>query len=181
MKTKTRKEHLQDIVEEWRGLGNEWPVPLGTVVRWALDTGRIQRSHQSVVDYWCRRFQEALREEMYTDPQGRRVRKKHSFPKVVTFPSGVKHQKYFWCDIETAVPDQMRASVQNRRRQMVADGTQLQVDVNSYNDNNKHGAVLQLNLNLTYDVEEALQDTDYRPPMLDDDPEDTPADDQDDD
>ena len=160
---KTQAQDLRNFVAEWRTLGNDWPTAMSKVVAWALKTGRIAQSSQSVVQFWAKKLQEALSQEMYTDPQGRRVRRKHCFPEMTESPTGTKYVQYLWCDIESASPDQMRSSFTYRRDKMVSEGVQLKTDVDSYNDNNKEGVQIQLSLNLTYDVEEALGDGEYNP------------------
>jgi hypothetical protein len=168
MRTKRSKRELfQHLVEEYRESGNEWPATSTAVARWALTNKKAKYSRRSQEEMLAREISAALREEYYTDPQGRRVRRKHCFP-VIETPTGFKKQRVFrWCDIETASPDQMRASVQHRRQQMVADAKQLKTDVDSYNENNPHGAEIQLHLNLTYDVIESGLDSEYNPPRPD--------------
>lgn len=160
---KTRKESLQEIVAEWRSLGYPWPSPLVPICEWALVTGRIDFSQTSQARVIAREMQAALREEYTTDPQGRRVRRKHCYP--VQTPSGIKTQRTFvWCDIESAEPEEMRAAVTYRRGQIVSDAKQLKTDVDSYNDNNANGAFIPLQLDLRDDMVELEQDTEYNPP-----------------
>jgi hypothetical protein len=47
----------------------------------------------------------------------------------------------------------------------------LKVDADSYNDNNKFGAAIQLSFSCEPDLDEGDQDTDYNPDSDDDDEE----------
>ncbi|QDT94286.1 hypothetical protein [Gimesia algae] len=160
---KNTKDLDQQIVQEWRDLGNEWPTQLWKIARWALQSGRAEYSNNAQEKMLARRIGASLREEYYRDLQGRRVRKKHCYPVITESPTGLKKQQFFWCDLETADPDEVRASVQYRRGQIVSDAVQLKTDVDSYNDNNKAGVEIELGLDLSIDVDERMQDTEYRP------------------
>jgi hypothetical protein len=91
-----------------------------------------------------------MREEYITDPQGRRVRAKHAAMRLQG-----EIQLTLWDDIRTAGKEHMEVAFQQRRQQIVGDCKQLKTDVDSFNDNNKQGAVIQLTLNFTNDVAEA--------------------------
>ncbi len=71
-----------------------------------------------------------MREEYFTDPQGRRVRAKH----VARQPQNGK-QISLWSDMRIATRDHMEIAFQQRRQQIVGDCHQLKNDVDSYNDN----------------------------------------------
>lgn len=159
----TRKEYLQQVVNAYIAAGETWPTDLMTVAAWAIHTRHADYAPKTQIQMLAREMQAALREEYYTDPQGRRVRKKHAFGESVPDPDGLQ-QRTFWCDIETATPDQMRRSLQQRRRQIVGDCKQLKLDTDSYNDNNPHGANIQMLFNFEPDVIESEQDTEYNPP-----------------
>jgi hypothetical protein len=92
----------------------------------------------------------ALREEYFTDPQGRRVRSKHV---IVEEKNG--EQTSLWGDIRTADPKHMALSFQQRRRQIVGDCCQLKIDVDSYNENYNKAEPIQMSFNFSNDLEEA--------------------------
>jgi hypothetical protein len=104
---------LRRLVENYRNEGHAWPVDALAIAQHLITTGRADPPKRSPAQLLAKQLQEAMREEYYTDPQGRRVRKKHAFP--VEFDDGdQKVQKMLWCDIETALPDQMHLSLQTR-------------------------------------------------------------------
>ena len=61
-------------------------------------------------------------------------------------------------------PELTRRSAQQRRRGVLGDCKQLKTDVDSYNDNNAHGAHIQMSFDFEPDLKELEQDTEYNPP-----------------
>lgn len=157
------------VAEYRRAPGTGWPATATAIAKWALDNNRAVYSRLTQQQMLAKSIARSMGEEIFTDPQGRKVRKKHCFPKMVETPSGMKRQLFLWCDIETAQPDEFRSAVQYRRRQMVGNAKQLKTDVDSYNANNAAGAEVQLNLNFARDVIEGEMDTEYNPQPLPDD------------
>lgn len=168
---KSQKEAYQDLVAKYREEGNPWPARAIHIASYLLRTHQARAPGRSPEERLARLIREAMREEYYTDPQGRRVRKKHAFPMEVE-EGGEKVQRTFWCDIETGSPDQLRSSFQQRRRQIQGDVRQLKIDTDSYNDNNPFGAVLPIQTDFTADMVELDLDVKYNPPPLG--PEGTP-------
>ena len=156
---KSERKHLQDIKDLYIAEFGE-NYTLEDVIRWAIDEKHIQQSSQSMVRFWAQKMSAALGDETYTDPQGRTCRKNIAYRGK---KEGEKKQSYFWCLHSTATPEQMDGSVKLRKRQMVQEGVKLQTDVDSYNENNKFGAEIQLCLDLRAEVEEAMQDEEYDP------------------
>ena len=66
-------------------------------------------------------------------------------------------------DIRRADRKFMERAFQQRRRQIVGECRQLNVDVDSYNDGHPTEKPIQLLLDFTEDVIELAQPTDYRP------------------
>lgn len=63
---------------------------------------------------------------------------------------------WVWAQINAAPRDHMIAAFQDRRKQIVGDCIQLRVDVDVYNARNQDQDPIQMVLNFTNDVEEAL-------------------------
>jgi hypothetical protein len=57
----------------------------------------------------------------------------------------------------------MRLSLQQRRGYIVGDCKQLKTDLESYNQNNSHGAQIQLSFDFTEDLEELDMPPEYNP------------------
>jgi hypothetical protein len=87
----------------------------------------------------------------------------------VKTPDGEKLRPLYR-ELFQATPEHMKASFQLRRRGMVRDAVQLDLDYKSYLDNNVHGATLPpMDYNLNPDVEELNLPTTYPDPDEDDD------------
>jgi hypothetical protein len=130
------------------------------IVRWAMKNGSYQPSGGSVLKLAAREFARAMRDEYYTDAQGRRVRKKHAYRVSKMTPLG-ERQYTLWVDILDAGPAEMRLAFRQRRGAILCDCKQLKTDVDSYNDNNFHGAQLEMDFNFEEDLEEIALSTEY--------------------
>lgn len=161
---KTKTEFLQDIVNDYIDAGMPWPAGRRAIAAWAISTGRWQPASKSMVDRCAQELAEAMRLEMEIDPQGRTVRAKHCAMITQHEAGGKEVQKRLWFDRETATPELMHRSLQQRRRGVLGDCKQLKTDRDSYNDNNPHGAHIQMSFNFEPDLEELAHDTEYNPP-----------------
>ena len=91
----------------------------------------------------------AMREEYFTDPQGRRVRAKHA---AKFFKEG--KQTTLWGDIRTEGRSFMAVSFQNRRQAILGDCHQLKTDLDSYNQNVNAEEPIQVIFDFTTDLAE---------------------------
>src|SRR5882724_9994796 len=66
---------------------------------WAIQNRKYRREPPTMLRMFKRDMTRALRNEYYTDPQGREVRKNHPIP---------GEQGMLWVDHQTARPEQMR-------------------------------------------------------------------------
>lgn len=144
-------EQLQRIVRDYRAAGMPWPASSRDIAAWAIDNHLWQAHRSALINRCAEEIADALRDEFYTDPQGRRVRTKH-----VARVEIDGQQVPLWDDIRSGNRDHFLISVQQRRQQIVADCLQLRTDVDSFNENNNLGAAVQLILNFTPDVEERI-------------------------
>lgn len=158
---KTIGMQLQDIVHEYMIEHGLEEVDLDAAARWAVETGKYQRKTISLEQQCRREMARALRSERHIDPQGREVRTMH--PVRVPEIKGVKGEQFvLWADIRNATPKHMRLSFSQNRRRILADVKRHKNDVDSYNDNNKHNAVLPLfDYNFNLDLEEGDLPTEY--------------------
>ena len=146
----TVTEQRQRIVSAYRDEGQLWPATMREVASWAIDSGLWEPAKGTMVGQLADELARAMREEFYSDPQGREVRTKHA---ARTIRDGI--QKTLWDDIRSAHPRHMRIAFLQRRQQIVGDCKQLKTDVDSYNDNKNAEAPIQLVLDFTDDVLEA--------------------------
>ena len=156
-RTNNYNAQLQRIVQRYLASGGEWPVEntARTIAEWAYSQGQWQPK-QSPVDQLAADLAKAMREETFTDPQGRPVRAKHA----VRGKQGV-----LWDDIRTAPAEHMHTALQQRRRGIVGDCRQLKNDADSFNQNYNTGQQILLSLDFTEDVAE-LEAAEHREPPL---------------
>lgn len=161
MKTKT--EFLQEIVEKYRDAGEPWPTTSKQIAVWAIRARLWEPPTKNVVTQCAAEISAAMRQEFFTDPQGRRVRAKHPYRDVEKLPDGTYEQLYLWIDVhdDTAKPEEVEMAFQYGRKLIVGDCKQLKTDVGSYNDNNKDGHYVEVDFNFNPDLEEAEQPTVY--------------------
>lgn len=147
-------ELMQRFVAEYRASGETWPATARQIARWLIRTGRWDRSGESLVKMCARDVAEAMREEHYTDPQGRRVRTKHA----AKFPAA-DGQTTLWDDIRTTERPFMERAFKGRRDQIVGDCVQLDVDVSSFNENSCPDDPIPMLFDFQDDVAEARSST----------------------
>ncbi|MGH7962980.1 MAG: hypothetical protein ACRERD_14305 [Candidatus Binatia bacterium] len=139
----------QDLVTRYRESRQPWPATAERIAIWDLNTEHWIPHRSRLIRICADQIAQAMREEYYRDPQGRRVRAKH-----VARVKRNGQQLYLWDDIRSADRAHMEISFQQRRQQIVGDCLQLKTDVNSYNENGKPTYAIQLVLDFTHDVEE---------------------------
>lgn len=139
----------QRIIKPYERSGKSWPATAHEIAEWALQN-RLWDAHPSIVLNQCAdEIARAMREEVVTDPQGRRVRAKH----VANIRRDGK-QLPLWDDIRRADREHMQIAFQQRRQQIVGDCRQLKVDVDSYNDNRNRAQPIQMIFDFTLDLAE---------------------------
>ena len=110
-KRKTKKEYLQDIVNDYIKAGEPWPAGRKDIARWAVRNKRWESPLQSKVERCAQELAEAMRAEMELDPQGRSVRAKHCAKIIEYDDEGQKvRQQTLWFD-RSAPPNLMHISM----------------------------------------------------------------------
>jgi hypothetical protein len=142
-------EQLQKIVADYRSAGQPWPATAHEMAEWAIAEDKWQPQHGAMIRRCAEEIAAAMREEYFTDPQGRRVRSKH----VARYDEG-KAQIPLWEDIRTASREHMEIAFQQRRQQILGDCRQLKTDVDSYNDNYSAAYPIQTVFDFTEDLAE---------------------------
>lgn len=140
-------EQLQGLTNDFQAATGRVTFTLAEVGLWAMDNGLWAPTPEAMMRVFVADLSRALREEYITDPQGRRVRAKHAMRQE-------GEQGSLWADIHTASREHMEAAFQQRRRQIVYDCAQLKTDIDSYNDNQNDGPVIQGVFDFTLDLAE---------------------------
>lgn len=147
----------QCIINDYISATGKDTIDMNEVAKWAIAQGRWNPPQYDPLKACARELSSAARQEFYTDPQGREVRRKHCYTVV---DQGGQHH-WLWVDIQTAKPDQMHKSAAARRRSSLGDVIQLATDLASYNDNNTHGAQIDMSFNFDEDLAEREHPTEY--------------------
>ncbi len=158
---KTKTDFLQDMVTRYRKSGGLWPSTAKHIAAWAIQNGHWKPPQKNLITQCALEIASAMRQEFFTDPQGRKVRRKHAFREVRELLDGTHEQLFLWIDVKDAPSDQVEMAFQYGRKMISNDCKQLKTDVDSYNDNNPHGAYVEVDFNFAPDMEEASQPTCY--------------------
>jgi hypothetical protein len=149
--------YLVELYQKEHGEEGE-EIDLDSVSHWALEEGKYKLKPVSPQKILRRMMAQALRGDHTTDPQGREVRKYHFVTQ--QDDSGKTTSRAY--DIFNAPPDHMKLSLSLRRRSALKDVAQLELDLQSYNDNNKFGETIEgFDYNFNKDLEEGAMPTDY--------------------
>lgn len=141
---------MQMLTRRYRSAGQRWPATTREVAAWLIRNNHWEPQQDAVISKCADDLANAMRNEYYTDKQGRRVRVNHA----ARFQDGEK-QHTFWDDIRCASKTHMQVALQQRRSQIVGDCRQLKTDMDSYNDNENTGEPIQMVFDFTKDLEEA--------------------------
>lgn len=146
------------LVELWQKDNPGEAIDPDLVVDHAIEHGHYLVEPIDPKKILRRQISRALREHHIEDPQGRGVRMFHT---VVTEDKNGKKRSSSY-PIFDAPPDHMRLSAALRRRAALRDVIQLQLDLDSYNENNKFGEKIpDPDYNFNPDVMENKMPTDY--------------------
>jgi len=141
MQTKNRM--LQKVVNDYIDAGEEWPTTARHVAAWAVREKRWQPHPSSLVSQCAEALATAMREEYIVDPQGRPVRAKHA---------ARIEQEVLWADIRSATREHMEVAFKQRRKAILGDCHQLQLDLDSFNENRSAAHPIQMGFDFTRDL-----------------------------
>jgi hypothetical protein len=144
----TYTEQLQRIANDYAAAGQPWPATKIEIAQWAIANNRWQAQPSTLVNLCAQEIAEAMREEIVTDKQGRRIRAKH----VALMPTADGEQAYLWDDIRTMSREHMLVSAQTERQQIAGWCYRLKVDVDSFNQNANPGSPIQLSFDFRPDI-----------------------------
>lgn len=131
------------------------------VAEWAVKRGMWQRPPVPPEERLRRELSRYLRGEYTRDPQGRSVRKHHAVIYIIQTENGPQKRSR-WFEIYQAPAKHMQASLALRRRAALADVQQLNLDLESYNENNVRGETLvPMDFDFNKDIEESRLPTHY--------------------
>lgn len=174
-KKKTKAQEFEYIMEMYRQAHPEedgGPIIPDTISKWAIARGIAKREPVAAADVLRRELARHLKSLHMKDPQGRVVRSNHAVVREVMTPEGPVRRSE-WYPLFEAPPAHIRVSFGSRRQMIVHDARQLELDLESYNDNNVYKAkVDRISFDIDADLAELKMPTDYKPPKSEDDDED---------
>ena len=160
MTTKTKTEFLQEITEQYRAAGEKWPATCKDIAAWAISERLWKPYPKNLITQCASEIAAAMREEHFTDPQGRSVRKKRPF-RAEGLLEGNEDQGFLWVDMQEVKPEEAEMAFQYGRKLNLDSCRQLKVGVDSYNDNNPHGGYVEMSFDFTDDLLEMEQSSEY--------------------
>ena len=108
-------EQLRSIADQYFS-EHDGSATAREIAAWATATKRWPPQPGSLIDQCAEELSRAMREDYYTDPQGRTVRAKHA----ARMRENGK-QFTLWADIRRASPAHMQRAFQQRRKQILGD------------------------------------------------------------
>ena len=142
-----RAKANQSIIRRYQLAGGRWPASAQAMAKWAMDNGLWEPHPAAALRQCARELSRAMREEYFTDAEGRRVRAKHPVARKVN-----GEQTVLWDDIRTAPRSHMEVSFRQRRERIVGDCRQLKVDADSYNAAHFDHPQIEMVFDFTYDL-----------------------------
>ncbi len=146
----SRNREMQRIIRHYKDETGTKEVDMREVVKWAVDHGWPLPKPVDPFDRLAKEFAAAAREETKNDKvTGKPYRVNHAVPTTTKDGQVVM----FWVDIDEAPRTPMLKALTARREQMVGDAFQLTLDVDHWNSINAKDEPIQMQLDLTDDVE----------------------------
>jgi hypothetical protein len=154
-----RKKRLQIeyVMDQYRLAhpGVDPAVEPHLIAEWAIKAGISRPVPETPEELLRKDIARYLKNDYVDDPQGRHVRKNHAIFIQVQTPEGPKRRSR-WYEKDVAPPEHMRLSLQLRRTAAFHDVRQMDLDFQSYNDNNVYGETLApMDYNFNHDLQEA--------------------------
>ena len=143
-------KQLQGIVNKYIKAGKPWPAEKRAIAAWAVQTELWKPHPSKLISQCAEELGEAMRQEHFTDKQGRSVRAKHA----ARVKDRDGKQITLWGDLRTEPPNFMTISFQQRRQMILGECHQLKIDVDSYNQNGNSGEPIQVIFDFRTDLAE---------------------------
>jgi hypothetical protein len=145
----TYLQNIQRLVREYREAGQPWPATSRQIGAWMMSNDLWKPHPERVLTQCAEDISRALRDEFFTDAQGRTVRAKHA----ARVGRGAA-QLVLWADVRTAPREHMEIAFKQRRQQIVGDCRQLRDDVESFNQNRSAERPIQVVFDFRDDLAE---------------------------
>ena len=148
----SKMSERQRLIRAYRDETGESAIDMRRVAEFAVKKGWPLPQPSDPLDALAKQFSEAARLEIKNDPStGNPYRVNHAVPR----RAATGQLSFIWIDIDDpkTTPTNMRASLVNRREQMVDDGLQLTFDMLHWNAIRPEEEHIDLPMDLTFDIE----------------------------
>ncbi len=152
----TYTRQLLGIVDQYVDATGDASPDLYNAARWAHANGLLDTPTIDVIRVMARALARACRQDYIEDENGEPVRRRHA----VREARGDK-QLTLWPKMEDITPEKFRVSLTSRRNGTVQDALQIERDKRYYNKHYNPGNAIEMDFNLTHDIEEHFMPTDY--------------------
>ena len=144
----TQRERNISMIKSYIASGQPWPAEPKSIAVWGMNKKLWQPRLDTMVKQATKELTDAMRNEYFTDSQGRRVRAKYA-----TRIKREGKQTTLWGDW-TSPPEFMAVSFAQRRRLIVGECDQLKIDLDSYNQNANKSRPIQMSFDFAPDLAE---------------------------
>ncbi|HZZ28837.1 MAG TPA: hypothetical protein VFE46_12615 [Pirellulales bacterium] len=163
-----RTRDLLAIVDDYSKSTGDLEPNLYKVAKLAIESGQMGQPKVDPVRVAARILATACRQDYVEDENGEPVRRRHA----IKIEAGAE-QLTLWPKMENMTPGKFRVSLTSRRNGTVQDSLQTERDRRYFNKHYNPGDPIEIEWNLTADIEEHFMPTDYpdTPPEQDGQPE----------
>ncbi len=151
-----RTRDLLAIVDKFAALTGDQEPNLYKAAKWALETGEMGEPKVDIYRVAARILARACQQDYIEDENGEPVRRRHA----IKIQAG-DEQLTLWPKIENMTPAKFRVSLTSRRNGTVQDSLQIERDRRYFNKHYNPGDPIEMEWNLTPDIEEHFMPTDY--------------------
>ena len=147
---RSKAEYYRAVAALYQQSGRP-PTTSRKMLRWAKSRGLEEPPEVDVEGIQARELTHVMREQLAKDPQGRMARVNHCYPHEVR-RDGEVVQEELWGTFDTLTREQVHASFQQRRSNILGDCKQLSTDNDSFNENHNPGDPIQLSFAFEEDL-----------------------------
>jgi hypothetical protein len=155
----TLAEQNQKSVLLYRESGQPWPATARQIANWAINEGLWTQEFSAKVSACAREIADAMRQEYILDSDGNHVRSKICAKLRLRDDD---EQKMFWNDLKDVPREFLVSSLQDRRKQVVGECRQMQLQQKFFNKHNPSQEPIQTSFDFRDDLAEMDMPKDYQ-------------------
>ncbi len=122
--------YYREVIDEYKRVHGLQTYELREVLEWAIRKRRLELPPDFEMDYHLERASQAQREDVVSDGNGARCRRRFAVTVTTTNPeTGRSTQRHLWGDIDDAPDDFIQESIRQRIDGVRADFAAIKADV----------------------------------------------------